>query len=197
MLIFLYEKFGILWYNQFGGMCFADWSGGLFAMYQIGEYVVYGVQGICRVLGKEKQLVNRKRVEYLVLEPLTKGESKFYLPTQNPAAMAKLQPLLSLQALNELLLSDEIRQGSWVPEENLRKQRYRELLSGGDRVALLQMLRSVYRYREELEASGKKIHQCDDNFLRDAEKLICCEISLVMILDTEQAKAFLRNHLSQ
>ena len=29
-------------------------------MYQIGEFVIYGIHGVCRVMGTEKQLVNRK-----------------------------------------------------------------------------------------------------------------------------------------
>ena len=164
-------------------------------MYQVGEYVMYGVQGICRVLGKEKQLVNRKRIEYLVLEPLTKGESKFYLPVQNPVAMDKLQPLLSAQELTDLVNTELIRMDCWVAEENLRKQRYRDLLTGGDRASIMQMLRSLYRYMDELTASGKKLHQCDENFQRDAEKLLCSEISLVMDLEPELAKAYLRSHL--
>lgn len=165
-------------------------------MYQAGEYVVYGAHGVCRVLGTEKQLVNRKRTEYLVLEPLTKGESKFYLPTGNPVALGKLHPVLVREALEELLASDVIRQDCWVKEENLRKQRYRDLLSGGDRVNLLQMLSAVYRYREEQIAAGRKFHQCDDNFLRDAEKLLCSEICLVLELELPQAREYLRSRLN-
>lgn len=165
-------------------------------MYQVGEYVVYGVHGVCRVLGKEKQLVNRKRTEYLVLEPLTKGESKFYLPTQNPVAMGKLQPVLSRQELDELITSDEIRKDCWISEENLRKQHYRDLMAGGNRISLLQMLAALYRHKEEQAAAGKKFHQCDDNFLRDAEKLLCSEISLVMEMEPDQARAYLRSHLT-
>ena len=165
-------------------------------MYQAGEYVVYGAHGVCRVLGTEKQLVNRKRTEYLVLEPLAKGESKFYLPTGNPTALGKLHPVLVREALEELLASDIIRQDCWVKEENLRKQRYRDLLSGGDRVNLLQMLSAVYRYREEQIAAGRKFHQCDDNFLRDAEKLLCSEICLVLELELPQAREYLRSRLN-
>ena len=164
-------------------------------MYQTGEYVVYGIQGVCRVIGTEKQLVNRKRIEYLVLEPLARGESRYYLPTQNPTAMKKLQPLLSRQEMDELMSSQEISRDRWIREENLRKQYYRDLMSGGTRTAMLQMLRALYRHRNEQEAAGKKFHQCDDNFLRDAEKLLCSEISLVMECDAEQAKQYLRNHL--
>lgn len=165
-------------------------------MYQIGAYVVYGVQGVCRVLGKEKQLVNRKRIEYLVLEPLTRGESRYYLPTGNPTAMAKIQPLLTAQELTELLTSDEIRKDCWIKEENMRKQRYRDLIGSGDRIALLQMIHALYRYKEEQVAAGRKFHQCDDNFLRDAERLICSEISMVLSMQIDEAKDYLHSHIA-
>ena len=61
-------------------------------MFQRGECVIYGIHGVCRVIGTEKQLVNRKRTEYLVLEPIGQSESRFYLPTGNETAMAKLRP---------------------------------------------------------------------------------------------------------
>jgi CarD family transcriptional regulator len=164
-------------------------------MYHGGEYVVYGVHGVCRVIGTEKQLVNRKRTEYLVLEPLVQQESRFYLPTQNPAAMAKLKTVLSRDELHQLMDSDEIRKDCWIQEENLRKQRYRDLIGSGERTALMRMVSSLYRYKDEQTAAGRKFHQCDDNFLRDAEKLLCSEISLVLELEPEQAREYLRNHL--
>lgn len=164
-------------------------------MYQSGEFVVYGIHGVCRVLGTEKQLVNRKRTEYLVLQPLAQNESKFYLPTQNPTAIGKLKAVLSRDEMEALLGSSEIRKDCWIKEENLRKQHYRDLIGNGDRVSLMQMVSSLYRYKDEQAAAGRKFHLCDDNFLRDAEKLLCSEISLVMELEPDQARDYLRNQL--
>lgn len=166
-------------------------------MYQVGEYVVYGVHGVCRVIGTEKQLVNRKRTQYLVLEPLAQSESRFYLPTENPAAMAKLNAVLSAEELSLLLASDEVRQDSWIKEENLRKQYYRDLIGSGDRVALMKMVRTLYRYKAAQTAAGRKFHQSDDNFLRDAEKLLASEISLVLELPQDEARNYLRDQLNR
>ena len=156
---------------------------------------MYGVHGVCRVIGTEKQLVNRKRSTFLVLEPLSHSESRFYLPTENPTALAKLKSVLSADELTALINSAEVRQDVWIQEESRRKQHYRELIGSGDRVALLQMIRTLYRYKEEQLASGRKFHQSDDNFLRDAEKLIASEISLVLQLSTEDARNYLRAQL--
>lgn len=165
-------------------------------MYQIGDWVVYGVHGVCHVIGIEKQLVNRKRTQYLVLEPLAQTESRFYLPLENPTAMAKLKTVLTKEALAELLASDAAQQDLWIADENQRKLQYRELINGGDRVSLMKMITSLYRYKSAQIAAGRKFHQSDENFLRDAEKLLASEIALVMELSQEEAKKYLRLQLN-
>ena len=164
-------------------------------MYQNGDWVMYGIHGVCRVAGTEKQLVNRKRTEYLVLEPLSQTESKFYLPTANPTAMAKIKAVLPAQELRDLLASEEIRENVWILEENQRKQTYRDLISSGDRTALLKMVNTLYRYKAAQAAAGRKFHQCDDNFLRDAEKLLSGEVAAVMDLGDDQARSLIRERL--
>lgn len=164
-------------------------------MFEIGDWVLYGIHGVCRIVGTEKQLVNRKRTEYLVLEPLSQNESRYYLPTGNPTALAKLKTVLSAEELKTLLLSQEVREDVWIQEENQRKQVYRELINGGDRTALLKMVSTLYRYKEAQAAAGRKFHQCDDNFLRDAEKLLSSEIALVLEMAPEEARNYLREQL--
>lgn len=165
-------------------------------MYQNGAYVVYGAQGVCRVIGTEIQRINRTKSEFLILEPIEKAESRFYLPTGNPAVIAKIRPVLTPEELKALFLSAEIQNGEWIPEENRRKQHYREILSGADRIALLKMLVLVYRHREQQLAVGRKFHQCDDNYMHDAEKLLCSEVSLVLGMSGPEARMFLREQLN-
>lgn len=164
-------------------------------MYSLGDCVVYGVHGVCRVAGYEKQLVGRKRTEYLVLEPLNQNESRYYLPTGNPTAMAKLKSILSADEMRQLLASDEVRKDCWISDENQRKQHYRDLISGGDRVSILRMVYGLYHYKAEQEAAGRKFHLSDDNFLRDAEKLLASEIALVLGMTPEEARDYLRQEL--
>ena len=79
----------------------------------------------------------------------------------------------------------------WIEQEGLRKIRYRELLSGNDRKALLSMIAQLYRYKEELVAKGRKFHLTDENFLRDAEKMIISEIAYIMDFPVMDARKYL------
>lgn len=166
-------------------------------MYQIGEQVVYGVHGVCRVVDQEERVIDRKRVVYLALEPVGQDGSRYLVPTHNAAAMGKVKAMLSQEEFSKLMDSEEVRADGWIRDENLRKQTYRELISSGDHVRLMQMVRTLYRHKAAQSAAGRKVHLCDDNFLRDAEKLLTGEVSVVMGLDPEQARQYIRNKLKE
>lgn len=166
-------------------------------MYQPEDRVVYGIHGTCVIVGTEVRTVDRKKVEYFVLEPLDQPGARYYVPTENPAAVAKLRPLLDRETLITLLNSEKVRKDVWIPDENQRKIRYRELINGGDRAALLSMIGSLYRHKQNQAAQGRKFHLCDENFLRDAEKLLNAEFSLILGIETDKVGEYIRKALNE
>lgn len=164
-------------------------------MYQAGDQVVYGIHGVCRVVELEKRIVDRKSVTYLALEPVGQDGSRYLVPTHNAAAMSKLRQMLTPEEMEALLKSEEVRSDGWIREENQRKQTYRELITGGDRAGLMRMVHTLYRHRREQTAAGKKVHLADENFLRDAEKLLAGEIAVVMDMQQDEARTYLRAQL--
>lgn len=166
-------------------------------MFQVGDKVVYGIHGVCTVVDQEERLIDRKRLTYLALEPVGQGGSRYLVPTHNAAAMAKLRRMLSKEDLEALLQSEEVRADGWIKDENQRKQAYRELISSGDRAKLMQMVRTLYRHKTAQAAAGRKCHLCDENFLRDAEKLLVSEVSIVMNVEPDQAKQYIRSKLKE
>lgn len=166
-------------------------------MYQVGDKVVYGVHGVCVVADQEEKVIDRKKVTYLALEPIGQTGSRYLVPTHNAAAMAKVRHMLSKDELEALMNSEEVRKDGWIKDENQRKQIYRELIGSGNRTKLMQMVRTLYRHKKEQAAAGKKVHLCDDNFLRDAEKLLVGEFAVVLEMDPEQAKQYVRSKLKE
>ena len=164
-------------------------------MYQVGDQVVYGIHGVCRVSALEERVIDRKRVTYLALEPMGQEGAKYLVPTHNAAAMSKLRSMLTPSELEALLHSSPVRTDGWIRDENLRKQTYRELISGGDRQKLMQMVHTLYHHRAAQTAAGKKVHQCDENFLRDAEKLLAGEVAIVLGLEPDAAKKYVKEQL--
>ncbi len=166
-------------------------------MYQIGQKVVYGVHGVCSVGAVEMKTVDRKKISYYVLEPLDQPGARYYIPTENPAALSKLSPLLTRPDLEAMLARAKAAPNCWIPEENQRKLHYRELIGSGDRQALVSMVYALRGHKKQQEAQGKKFHLCDENFLRDAQKLLCAEFSLVLELSREETADFLRKYFEE
>ena len=164
-------------------------------MFQRGERVVYGIHGVCIIQGLEQQRVDRKEVTYLVLEPLSQPGSRYMVPTHSASSMSKVKKIMTCEELEVMMQSEEVRKNCWIQDESRRKQIYRELISSSDREKLMAMVHTLYQHKAEQSAAGRKMHLCDENFLRDVEKQLSGEISVVMELEASQAVQLLRQKL--
>ncbi len=113
---------------------------------------------------------------------------------QNEAAVAKLHPILSPGEINSLL-HDGIADSDWISDENLRKQRYREAICSGDRKELIRLVHALYRQKELQKETGRKMHICDENFLRDARKLLDTELSMVLEIPLSEISGYVQDFI--
>lgn len=159
-------------------------------MFSILQLVVYGSHGVCRILKTEERTVDRKRVEYYVLEPLSQPGTQYLIPSQNLTALAKIRPLLEREVLLTLL-QKPVSMDTWIQDENRRKQQYRSILSSGDADSQIVLFRMLQHYRSKQLSLGKRIHICDDSYMRDVQKIIGGEISVVLGVSHEDAMRYL------
>lgn len=164
-------------------------------MYEIGQQVLYGIHGVCRITAVESMRFGKTRAKYYVLEPVEQPGAKFYVPVENEAAVAKLRPLLSREELLALLHSEQVRDYPWIADENQRKLRFRELITSGDRTQLMGMIGALHRHRKAQLAAGRKFHQSDENFLTDAQKLLNAEFAQVFGLEPKAVNTFIQKEL--
>lgn len=166
-------------------------------MYQAGQQVVYGIHGVCTVVEIETKIVDRKKIPYYVLAPAAQPDARFYVPTEKPEAVAKISPVMGCEEIRALLSEPVITEDIWVEEENRRKQRFKELIGNGDRRVLVAIVKSLYNHKSVQAEKGKKFHLCDENFLRDGEKLLSSEISVAYGIPIEEALRHVRSCLQK
>lgn len=163
--------------------------------YEIGAQVLYGVHGICTIQGIESMRFGKTRAKYYVLQPVGQPDARYYVPVDNESAVTKMRPLMTREALLELLHSPQVRSTEWTAEENQRKLQYKELLSSGDRARLLGMIYCLNEHKKQLQQAGRKFHQSDEYFLADAQKLLNAEFAHVFDLEPGQVNAFVTHEL--
>lgn len=163
--------------------------------FQCGDRVVYGIHGVCRIVGRDERIVDHKRVEYYVLQPCASEDARYYVPVHNEAAVSKMRKMLTSAQLDALLASQELHSDCWIDEENLRKERYRKLIARADCAELIGMIRSLHLHRQRQLAAGKKFHLCDENFLKDAQRLIASEVSQILSIPPAEVEDYIRSRV--
>lgn len=169
----------------------------MWELLQVGDRVVYGIHGVCGIVDTQQRIIDRKKAEYYVLEPLDQPGSRFFVPMHNEAALSKMRPLLTVQQLEELLRSPRTQEDVWIADENKRKQQYRAMINTGDRATLICMVRCLNTHKNTQLAAGRKFHQSDEIFLKDAQKILTSEFSLVLNIPASDVAQYIERRINE
>ncbi len=165
-------------------------------MYQIDDIVVYGMNGVCKLVDITDKDCGGKMVTYYVLSPFSSANSTVFVPVNNKKLTAKLRNILTKDEIE--LLIDEIpkRTDTWIDNERQRKEYYKDLLGRADAGELLKLLQLILQQQEKAIAKGKKLHMCDERMLEDAGRMIEDEFSYVLHLTPEETKSYIMKRIA-
>lgn len=160
-------------------------------MFALGDTVLYGIEGVCRIAEIANKNFGGETQEYYVLKPIHQDGSTFYLPLGNPVACSKLRRVLSADEIHDLIRTMPEEAPEWIDDENTRKFAYKEIIQSGDRKELIRMIKALYFHRESLREEGKKFHICDERFMKEAEKVLYDEFAHVLNMEPEEVLGFI------
>lgn len=149
-------------------------------MFQVNDAVIYGVQGVCKIVGTEEKSVNGKKKVYFVLKPVNDKGATIFAPVDNPLVLSKMRRLLTKEQIHTLIDSMSKENAVWIENENERKERYKNILAKGDPLELIQMIKAIYTHKTQREAEGKRLHMSDERFFKDAEQILHNEFQYVL-----------------
>ena len=151
-------------------------------MFQVNDVIIYGAQGVCKIIGTEEKSVSGKKRAYFVLKPVSDKGSTIFAPTDNEFVLKKMRRLLTKDEIYKLIDSMPEESALWVQNENERKELYKTILANGDHVELIQMIKAIHAHKVQREAEGKRLHMSDERFFKDAEQILYNEFQYVLNL---------------
>lgn len=166
-------------------------------MFAIGEYIIYGANGVCEVLDiKEQQdeLTHNTRL-YYVLSPVYRRNSLIYTPVDN--ARVIMRPIIKrseAEALIDRILNIPTIE---VQDEKSRKQFYTDIIRTYDPENLIRILKTI-QVRKQLRMSmGKKMLSSDDNFMQKAEELLYGEMAWSLEISRDEVEEYIIKRVSE
>ena len=164
-------------------------------MFQINDVVVYGAQGVCKIVGIQEQKIDGTSKTYFVLKPADDRGATFYVPTWNEKALAKMRIVMTKQDVDALIDSMPNKKPAWIENENERKETYKRILAGGNQTQIISMIQAIYLHKKEREAEGKRLHMSDEHFMKEAEQLLYNEWQYILNVDKAGLMAYIFNRI--
>ena len=165
--------------------------------YKEGDVVVYGSQGICRITGTEKMRVGGKSTVYFILNPVYRKNSKIFVPSDNEKLMEKMHSVIEKDEIDELIRNAAEDTSEWIENDAERKDFFKSALASGDRGKIINVIKTIRLHKTEREESGKRLHQSDEAFLKEAEALIYEEFAVVLGIEPVKVLDYIMDEISK
>ncbi len=155
-------------------------------MFSVGEYIVYGTTGVCKVeeIGTLQMSCVSKDKLYYTMTPLGSQGSKVYVPVDSDKAV--MRPVTSkddAKALVEEIPSIELL---WVDDEKRREDIYKTAYRSCDCREWIKIIKTLYLRKMSRIAEGKKVTVVDGKYLHMAEERLYEELGLALGMDKDE-----------
>ena len=161
-------------------------------MFQIGQLVVYGGEGVCRVEGIGVPSIPGadKTRQYYTLSPLNRT-GQVLTPVDTRVMM---RPVMSRGEAEGLIASLSALEPEEMPGGGVRaaKDYYHQLVMSYDCRRLAGMIKTVSRKRVRAMRSGKKVSQMDERYLKRAEEELYSELAAALELEPDAVLNYIR-----
>lgn len=160
-------------------------------MFAVGDYVVYGSNGICMV----KDITNidipgapSDRMYYLLL-PIGLKESKIYSPVDNTKVI--MRSVLTADEANALLKEIDAIPEMMEVNDKMMESKYKEAIASCDLKQLVSLIKTIKKKQQKRLDEGKKITSTDERYLKKAEDALFDELTIALGKGREEVESFL------
>ncbi len=158
-------------------------------MFKIGDYVIHGSNGACRVekIGPLSGVGTSGEKEYYTLTTCY-SNSTIYSPVDSTKVM--LRPILTKPEAEKLIAEMKNIPELGEIEEKHREQEYRDRMKTGDCKDLVRLLKTIQTRRKTRLAMGKKSTANDEKFFRLAEDGLFGELAISLGMTRDEVREY-------
>ena len=164
-------------------------------MFEKGQYIIYGIRGVCEVMdittidrpgGPQGKL-------YYVLRPYYHQDSKILTPVDSDKTV--IRPLLTREEALELIDRIQDVQEMEVTEDKQREERYKEALKTCDCRVWVSMIKALYLRRKDRIEQGKKMTDLDERYFKTAEENLYSELALSLGMSRDEMVDYIKGRV--
>ncbi len=162
-------------------------------MYSIGEYVVYGNKGVCRIdkIGPIDIPGMSADRDYYTMTQVYSKSSVIFTPVDN----AVLRRVISKDDTMKLIHDSIEFEPEWIPNDKERERAFVETLRTADSEKLIRMIKTLAHRRDQRVADGKKATSTDERYYHAAEDILYGEFGIALGMEKNLVKPFVLSEI--
>ncbi len=157
-------------------------------MYQIGDHIIYGGDGVCRVeaVGNAPDAWGDPDKTYYTLRPLY-HDGVIFAPTD---VNVRMRPVLTREQAWALIHNIPNMKTEEAPyaDARLATTKYQSFLQTYECADLLHLIRMIYNKNLPVIANGKAYGQIDSRFFKRAKELLYGELAVSLDIPVDQVE---------
>lgn len=165
-------------------------------MYQIGDLIVYGSTGVCRVEAVEtpRHRPGEEERQYYLLRPLYQ-DGTIRIPIDTKVFM---RPVISREEAEKLIDAIPGMNAEVYHERNFTQlaAHYQEALGSHECSDLIELVMSIYAKKQDAESKKRKFGQVDARFMKRAESLLYGEFSVALGIPFDDVQGYIASRVS-
>ncbi len=149
--------------------------------YKIGDYVLYGVSGACKITEIGTLSFGGPDKIYYSLKPVYDSRSTIYVPVMKEDEIVR--KVMSREEAKEIVEKlGEVTPAETMPE----KETCDAVLKSGDHVEVIKMILLLRNLRKENRKNHKGLNISEERMLRDAERIFFSEMATAFDMSMEE-----------
>ena len=159
-------------------------------MFEVGDYVVHGNSGVCRVEGIQQMDgfgTGNKRM-YYTLVPIYSSGSKLFVPTDSKKVITR--SVMTKKEVKKLLEEWDKIETFLVDNDKKREEVYKEALKSCDSRQWVKLIKTSYQRNKTRLESGKKATSSDERYLQMAEENLFGELAIPLEMSRGEAEEY-------
>ena len=166
-------------------------------LYQIGQLIVYGAEGVCRVeaVGPLDMRGAQQGVDYYTLSPLYR-DGRIFIPVDTEVYT---RPVMTREEAKELIaripdIPAEVYENS---NPRLLNEHYQLFLKSHDCTDLVRLIRAIYIKSVSAADRGRRLGQVDERNMKQAEEMLHGELAAALELPMDEVKDFISRAIEE
>lgn len=158
-------------------------------MFAIGDYVVHGNNGVCKV--EDIQTMDgageTKRTYYMLI-PVYSAGSKVFVPTDSEKVVTRL--VMTRSEAQQLMEEWDKIETFWIDNDKKREEIYKEALRSCDSRQWVKLIKTSYQRNQARLKRGKKATTSDERYLHMAEENLFGELAIPLGMTRDEAEDY-------